>query len=255
MRPRIAASARERSTEIRKKAPRPTATQAQVLMRAFRSACTAWPSVQVGPQPLSLPCSQTLSVGPGCKEGRRGLVLVISAAVVFATAARPTAGERQTALHNGWIATPGTSSRAVEAPSAVSVTRTYIYPKGSYRWFSVTCPPNPPWGLECDANWGDPGLGFWALRLNPRTWVSGFESVRPAHFSAHARRRTLRPWSVAGWGTIRFHSPGRWDVYRGKRLAAYTRGPQGVAAGFLWLQTTRPLHSRSTLDSRRAISG
>jgi hypothetical protein len=72
MRPRIAASARERSTEIRKKAPRPTATQAQVLMRAFRSACTAWPSVQVGPQPLSLPCSQTLSVGPGCKEGAAG---------------------------------------------------------------------------------------------------------------------------------------------------------------------------------------
>jgi hypothetical protein len=60
---------------------------------------------------------------------------------------------------------------------------------------------------------------------------------------------------AAGWGTIRFHSPARWDVYREKRLAAYTRGPQGVAAGFLWLQTTRPLHSRSTLDSRRAISG
>jgi Flp pilus assembly protein CpaB len=38
-RPRIAATARERSVAISKKAPRPTPTQAQVLMLAFRSAC------------------------------------------------------------------------------------------------------------------------------------------------------------------------------------------------------------------------
>jgi len=133
---------------------------------------------------------------------RRGLVLLISAASVFATAARTTAGERQTALHNGWIATPGTSSRAVEAPSAVSVTRTYIYPKGSYRWFSVQCGPNPSgWGgTVCEAMWVDPDLGVWALHVKPRTWASGSESVRSEHFEDYARRRTLRLWDVPAWG-------------------------------------------------------
>jgi hypothetical protein len=128
-------------------------------------------------------------------------------------------------------------------PTATSaMPRTYIYPEGSYRWFSVSCGMNEDWGvLECDAGWANPDIGYWALRLNRRTWVSGQESVRSAHFDSYARRRTLRLWSLAGWGTIRFHSPGRWDVYRGKRLGAYTRGPQGVAAGFLWLQRTRPL--------------
>jgi hypothetical protein len=147
------------------------------------------------------------------------------------------------------IALFGASSRAVEAPGAVALTPTavsamptFIYPKGSYRRFSVSCGMNETWSvLECDAMWADTAEEGWALRLNHRTWVTGYESIRRAHFTYFARRRTLRLWDVAGLGTIRFHSPGRWDVYYRKgRLAAHTRGPQGVAAGFLWLTTGHP---------------
>jgi hypothetical protein len=135
------------------------------------------------------------------------------------------------------------------ATSSTNATRTYIYPTGSYRWFSVKCGPNPSgWGVtECDATWVDPNSGAWALHLNRRTWVNGSDSVRAAHFEVYARRRMLRLWKVPAWGgTVRFHSPGRWDVYNGHgRLAAHTRGPQGVAAGFLWLVLrTLPLRNR-----------
>jgi hypothetical protein len=142
------------------------------------------------------------------------------------------------------IALFSASSRAVEAPSAVTVTsiatsgmpRTYIYPKGSYRWFSVTCAMNPSWGLECDANWVDPDFGFWALRLNRRTWVSGTESVRSAHFESYARRRMLRLWSVAGWGE-RFASTRRaaGTSTEGKRLPPTPEGRKEwlpVSCGF-----------------------
>jgi hypothetical protein len=115
--------------------------------------------------------------------------------------------------------------------------QTFIYPTGSHRWFSINCRPWSGLGdLECEAGWFDPNLGGWALRLNRRTWVTGYESIRAAHFEVYARRRALRLWKVAGYGTIRFHSRGRWHVYdrRGKPVA-YTRGSQGVAAGFLWL--------------------
>ena len=154
------------------------------------------------------------------------------------------------------IALVSASVPALEAPSARSVaatstsaTRTYIYPTGNHRWFSVTCGPGySAWGdLECDANWVDPDLGAWAVHLNRRTWAYGLESVRAAHFYGYARRQTLRLWDVPAWGgTIRFHSPGRWDVYNGRgKLVAYTRGPQGVAAGSLWLVLrTRPIRNR-----------
>ena len=143
------------------------------------------------------------------------------------------------------IALVSASVPALEAPSARSVaatstraTRTYIYPTGSHRWFSVKRGPDPT-GIGdryCQAMWWDPSEGGWALHLNPRTWVSGYESIRSAHFEVYARRRTPRLWNVPARGTIRFQSPGRWDVYNGRgKLVAHTRGPQGVAAGFLWL--------------------
>ena len=145
------------------------------------------------------------------------------------------------------IALVSASVSAVEAPSArsgaptsTSVGRTYIYPTGSHRWFSINCLPFSGLGdLLCNAMWFDPNLGYWAVRLSPRKWGSGTESPRAEHLEAYARRRTLRLWDVPAYGaTIHFHSRGRWDVYNARgRLVACTRGPQGVAAGFLWLGT------------------
>jgi hypothetical protein len=163
------------------------------------------------------------------------------------------------------LAPLGTSSRAAQvatvasaAPTAISgMGRTYIYPKGVNRRFSIDCGMNETVGvLECDAMWVTTiDEGGWAIRLNRRRWVAGFSGITRDHYSDYARRRTLRLWSVTGEcehrgprcgrglparGTIRFHAPGRWDVYNRKgRLAAYTRGPQGVAAGLLWLTNPR----------------
>ena len=155
------------------------------------------------------------------------------------------------------------SSGVVDAPSALAVTstggmpRTYIYPKDSQRRFSVDCSMNETVGvLECDAMWVTTiDEGGWALRLNRRRWVAGFSVITRSHYSDYARRRTLRLWSVTGEcehrgprcgrglpvrGMIRFRAPGRWDVYNRKgRFAAHTRGPQGVAAGLLWLTNPR----------------
>ena len=50
-----------------------------------------------------------------------------------------------------------------------------------------------------------------------------------------AHRLSRRLWTVPTKGSIRFHSPDRWDIYVGKKLVGFTRGPRGVPAGLMWL--------------------
>src|SRR5207247_2936404 len=109
--------------------------------------------------------------------------------------------------------------RAGEAPQALAAPiaiRTYIHPRATAGRFYVACGRDEVLGMECDASWEDPDLGLWALRLDPRTWAAGTESIRSAHYYAYARRRAVRLWRVASLGTVRFHSPGRWDIFKRK---------------------------------------
>ena len=113
--------------------------------------------------------------------------------------------------------------------------RTLIFVPGRRVHFAIDCsPPNASFSAkECDAGWSE--AGRWALRLNSRAWVTGWESVRSAHYDAYAFLKTRRHWVAGKRQDIVWHAVGRWDVYKKGKLIAYTRGPNGVAAGLMWL--------------------
>jgi hypothetical protein len=146
------------------------------------------------------------------------------------------------------IAQLSTTSRAASATGAGSVslaggsdTHTYIYAKGFRRHSMICGKRDLPPVMECDALWGDPGLDVWALHLNRRTWAAGTESVRVAHYYWYAKRQRPGLWKVhqgvqpGSLGSVRSHTRTRWDIYLNGRMIGYTNGPQGVAAGLLWL--------------------
>jgi hypothetical protein len=87
----------------------------------------------------------------------------------------------------------------------------------------------------CHAYWVDAGHPRWAIHLNRRTWITGRGRLRPAHRDGVAHRLSRRVWRVPTKGSVRFHSPGRWDIYRGRKLVGFTKGPRGVPAGLMWL--------------------
>jgi hypothetical protein len=136
-------------------------------------------------------------------------------------------------------ATSDASARASSPTVQTKDTRTYIFVKGRGR-YSATCGPTDilvVHHMTCDADWIDPDLDVWAVRLNARTWGVGSESFRiPEHIDTYARRKTPRLWRVGGReGSIRFHSLGRWDVYKHGRMIGYTKGPQGVGTASMWI--------------------
>lgn len=111
-------------------------------------------------------------------------------------------------------------------------TRSFIYVYARHRRFAIDCGSG-----ECDAMWVSLDEGRWALHLNPRTWVTGSESVRAAHYEYHARRTNRTLWKVGSLGSIRLRSRGHWQVFMRGEFAsiAQTSGRNGVAAALMWL--------------------
>ena len=135
----------------------------------------------------------------------------------------------------------GVTAQATGTPARRSVptvtekdTRTYIHVKGRGR-YSATCGPFLTYPMSCSADWSDPDEETWAVRPNRRHWDVGFAGVTKGHIIAGATRVRHGLWRVQGEGSIRLHSPGRWDVYKHKRKIGYTSGPHGVGTASMWL--------------------
>lgn len=169
--------------------------------------------------------------------------LLTAAAVVSGSGASPQPSNRAAQQ-----STPPTHMpRGPSAPVGTSTVtrRTFLYVKGKRHRFYIDC-YSPRVDPGCDAGWIDPELGRWAFHLDSRTWVTGYESQRSAHYDGYARQRSPRRWGAwprwGGWGgvAIVLHGARRWDIYKKGSLVGYAIGLNGVAAGLMWLADPAP---------------
>lgn len=146
------------------------------------------------------------------------------------------------------------ASRALShAPSATGK-RTYIYLRGKKTGFyGAWCHRDRYVGAYvCAASWTPGDEGEWAAAWygDRGVWTSGFAGVVPKHVDCYARWRTPRFWRVSCGGpglpvtlrgaSLRFHSRGRWDIYKSGKMIALAKGANPIPTGLMWL--ARPPH-------------